>query len=54
MLGNRANPDLSPVGMRNGVWRRRSVCQSFCLSVQMAAISHSAPSAACLKGQALS
>ena len=41
-----AKADLSPVGSRQKVWRLGDACQSFCLSVQTAAISNPAPSAA--------
>ena len=37
---------LSPVGIRLVLLYRQGACQSFCLSVQTAAISNSAPSAA--------
>src|SRR5665647_657379 len=45
--------DLSPVGKRLKVLQALKVCQSFCLSVQTAAISRSAPSAATAKGGSL-
>ena len=44
---------LSPVGIRSSVFQLQNVCQSFCLSVQTAVISSSAPSAATSKGGSL-
>ncbi len=48
-----AKVDLSPVGSRQKVCRLGDACQSFCLSVQTAAISNPAPSAASARAGSL-